>query len=108
MIESDQLHGLDKNYPRAKQRPRCGARLRGERKGSLCQMRVERFRTTCRLHCVRCMLGMSKGPTTEAGRKHIANAQRARWARYHADLAAGVPYQGKPLGRPADGDLRNF
>jgi hypothetical protein len=108
MIESDQLLGLDKNYPRARQRPRCGARLRGERKGLFCQRRVVQHRTTCPNHCGCCTLGLSKGATTEAGRQRIAEAQRARWKRYHDNRAAGIAWTGKPLGRPRKGTPRRM
>jgi hypothetical protein len=100
MIESDHMYGLDEHLPRARQRPRCGARLRGERAGLRCQRRVVQHRTTCPSHLGRCRLGMSKGPTTAEGRRRVSEAQKRRWARWREDRAASIPATGKPIGRP--------
>ena len=71
IIESHQLYGKDIHAAKARQRPRCGARLRGERAGLFCQRRVVQHPTTCPNHLGCCRQGMSKGATTVEG--------RARW-----------------------------
>jgi hypothetical protein len=100
MIESDQLYGLDEHHPKARRRPRCRARLRGERAGLLCQRRVVQHRTSCPNHLGCCRPGMSKGATTLAGRQRIAAAQKRRWARWREAKALGIPLHHKRLGRP--------
>ena len=82
MIESDHVYGLDEHHPKARRRPRRGARLRGVRAGLRCQRRVVQHRTSCPNHLGYCRQGMSKGPTTVEGRRRISDAQRKRWARW--------------------------
>ncbi|MFY9641263.1 MAG: HGGxSTG domain-containing protein [Rhodomicrobium sp.] len=55
------------------ERPRCGARTRT---GRPCQRPALR-NGRCRNHG-----GLSSGPKTEAGKKRIALAQKARWKAY--------------------------
>jgi hypothetical protein len=100
MIESDQLYGFDMHHPKARRRPRCGARLRGERAGLFCQRRVVQHRTSCPNHLGCCRQGMSKGATTPEGRKRISEAQKRRWARWREAKALGIPLHHKRLGRP--------
>jgi hypothetical protein len=100
MIESDHMYGFDEHHPKARRRPRCGARLRGARAGLLCQRRVVQHRTSCPNHLGCCRPGMSKGPTTLEGRRRISEAQKRRWIRWREAKAAGVPLRHKPLGRP--------
>jgi hypothetical protein len=100
MIESDQLYGKDIHHPKARGRPRCGARLRGDRAGLLCQRRVVQHRTSCPNHLGCCRPGMSKGPTTVEGRRRIAEAQKRRWIRWREAKAVGIPLPHERLGRP--------
>ena len=60
--------------PRRKDRPLCGAKTRA---GGTCMVRVEFGKARCRFHG-----GLSTGPSTEAGRARIAEAQRRRWRAY--------------------------
>ena len=53
----------------------CGAKTR---KGAPCANKPM-ANLRCRLHG-----GLSRGPTTIAGRRRIAEAQKKRWARWHA------------------------
>jgi hypothetical protein len=88
MIESDHMYGFDEHHPKARRRPRCGARLRGARAGLLCQRRVVQHRTSCPNHLGCCRPGMSKGPTTLEGRRRISEAQKRRWIRWREAKAA--------------------
>ena len=61
----------------AKRRVRCEART--TRKGTPCKNMSEPGRRRCKHHG-----GRSTGPKTVEGRERIAEAQRARWARWRA------------------------
>jgi transcriptional regulator with XRE-family HTH domain len=60
----------------AKRRVTCGAKTR---KGSPCRNESEAGKRRCKFHG-----GRSTGAKTPEGRARIAEAQRLRWARYHA------------------------
>jgi hypothetical protein len=108
MIESDQLYGKDIHAAKARQRPRCGARLRGEKAGLLCQRRVVQHRTSCPNHLGCCRPGMSKGPTTVDGRRRISEGQKRRWIRWREARAAGIPLRHKRLGRPPKAKVKEL
>ena len=76
--------GLDGNGGplRRRERPKCGAR---NRQGEPCAVRVEPGKARCRFHG-----GLSTGPRTIEGRARVAEAQRQRWARYHATTSRRV------------------
>ena len=67
--------------------PRCSARLRGERAGLFCQMKVAADENglplkRCRLH------GCSHKARSPEALQRISIAQKSRWLRYRADRAA--------------------
>lgn len=73
----------------------CEARTR---KGRPCRMASEPGRRRCRFHG-----GLSTGPRTAEGRARVAEAQRARWARWRAEReAAGPEEQERRAGRSPD------
>jgi transcriptional regulator with XRE-family HTH domain len=65
---------------RARLRVTCGAKT--TRKGTPCRNKSEPGRKRCKFHG-----GRSTGPRTPEGKARIAEAQRARWARWRAALA---------------------
>lgn len=64
----------------AKRRVKCGAKTR---KGSPCRNESEPGKRRCKFHG-----GKSTGARTPEGRARIVEAQRQRWARYHAGLSS--------------------
>ena len=66
----------------AKRRVTCGAKTR---KGNPCRNASEPGKRRCKFHG-----GRSTGAKTPEGKARIAEAQRQRWARYHA-ARVGVP-----------------
>lgn len=61
-----------------RQRVLCGAKTR---KGHPCRNKSEPGRRRCKFHG-----GLSTGPKSPEGKARIAEAQRRRWARYHASV----------------------
>ena len=64
-----------RKFTHGRQRPRCLAYARTT--GRPCQAKVVPGRTRCKLHG-----GASTGPRTEAGRRRVGEAARARMLRY--------------------------
>lgn len=58
---------------------RCGA---NRQDGKPCRHKVAPGKTRCKFHG-----GCSTGPRTAEGKERIADAQRKRWARWHAERA---------------------
>jgi len=63
----------------ATRRVKCGAKTR---KGSPCRNKSEPGKRRCKFHG-----GKSTGARTPEGKARIGEAQRQRWARYHAGLS---------------------
>jgi hypothetical protein len=89
-------------------RPICSAWAKS--RGRPCQRRVG-LRPDGSLHVVCNNHGAltppySDRPISEAGKKAISVAQKRRWMRYRADRAAGIPHEGKAIGRPRKGENR--
>ncbi len=60
----------------------CGAKTRA---GGSCKAKSVRGKQRCRMHG-----GLSTGPRTEEGRRRVAEAARARWARFRAERLTGT------------------